>query len=161
MIARDIMQTDFHTLSPGDTIAQAVKYFQSTSESEKKKIFGLMVTDHSDHLVGMLSMYDILLFIQPKHIQIWGEMDDLDPSVLYEERLEQVKSILVGDIMTAEVVTITPDTHLMVIADIMIKKHIRRLPVVDDQEVVGIVYVSDVFHHLLEKFIPPGAASNL
>jgi len=161
MIARDIMQTDFHTLSPGDTIAQAVKYFQSTSESEKKKIFGLMVTDHSDHLVGMLSMYDILLFIQPKHIQIWGEMDDLDPSVLYEERLEQVKSILVGDIMTAEVVTITPGTHLMVIADVMIKKHIRRLPVVDDQEVVGIVYVSDVFHHLLEKFIPPGAASNL
>ena len=160
MIARDIMQTGFNTLSPSDTIAEAVKYFQPASGSEKKKIFGLMVTDHSDHLVGMLSMYDILLFIQPKHIQIWGEMDDLDPSVLYEERLEQVKSILVGDIMTAEVVTIAPDTHLMVIADMMIKKHIRRLPVVDDQEVVGIVYVSDVFHHLLEKFIPPGAASN-
>ena len=157
MIARDIMQTIFHTLSPGDTISEAVKYFESASESENKKIFGLMVTDHSDHLVGMLSMYDILLFIQPKHIQIWGEMDDLDPAVLYEERLDQVKSILVGDIMTAEVVTTTPDTHLMVIADIMIKKHIRRLPVVDDHEVVGIVYVSDVFHHLLEKFIPSGA----
>jgi CBS domain-containing protein len=153
MIARDIMQTRFQTLSPGDTIAEAVKYFHSASDSEKKKIFGLMVTDHSDHLVGMLSMYDILLFIQPKHIQIWGEMEDMDPSLLYDERLEQVKSILVGDIMTAEVVTITPDTHLMVIADIMIKKHIRRLPVVDDREVVGIVYVSDVFHHLLEKFI--------
>jgi len=157
MIARDIMQTRFHTLSPDDTIAEAVKYFESAGESEKKKIFGLMVTDHSDHLVGMLSMYDILLFIQPKHIQIWGEMDDLDPAVLYEERLDQVKSILVGDIMTAEVVTTTPDTHLMVIADIMIKKHIRRLPVVDDHEVVGIVYVSDVFHRLLEKFIPSGA----
>ena len=157
MIARDIMQTRFHTLAPGDTIAKAVKYFESAGESEKKKIFGLMVTDPSDRLVGMLSMYDILLFIQPKHIQIWGEMDDLDPAVLYEERLDQVKSILVGDIMTAEVVTTTPDTHLMVIADIMIKKHIRRLPVVDDHEVVGIVYVSDVFHHLLEKFIPSGA----
>ena len=153
MIARDIMQTRFHTLSPGDTIAEAVKYFESAGESEKKKIFGLMVTDHSDHLVGMLSMYDILLFIQPKHIHIWGEMEDLDPSVLYDERLEQVKSILVGDIMTADVVTITPDTHLMVIADIMIKKHIRRLPVVADQEVVGIVYISDLFHHLLDKFV--------
>ena len=101
-------------------------------------------------------MYDILLFIQPKHIQIWGEMEDLDPSELYDERLEQVKSILVGDIMTAEVVTIAPDTHLMVIADIMIKKHIRRLPVVDGQEVVSIVYVSDVFHNLLDKFMSPG-----
>jgi CBS domain-containing protein len=153
MIAREIMQTRFHTLSPRDTIAEAVKHFQTAIENERKKVFGLMVTDVNDHLVGMLSMYDILLFIQPKHAHIWGEMEDIDPSELYEERLEKVKTILVGDIMTPEVVTIAPDTHLMVIADIMIKKHIRRLPVVDGQEVVGIVFVSDVFNHLLRKFI--------
>ncbi len=156
MLARDIMQINFHTLAPTDTIAEAVNTFHLAAAWEKKKVFGLMVTDPSDQLVGMLSMYDILLFIQPKHIQIWGEMEDLDPSELYEERLQQVKSILVGDIMTAEVVTISPDTHLMAIADIMIKKHIRRLPVVDDREVVGIVYVSDVFHYLLERFISSG-----
>jgi CBS domain-containing protein len=153
MIAREIMQTGFHTLSPHDTIAEAVKHFQAAGDVEKNKVFGLMVTDESDRLVGMLSMYDILLFIQPKHAHIWGEMEDIDPSELYDERLEKVKSILVGDIMTAEVMTTTPDTHLMVIADIMIKKHIRRLPVVDSQEVVGIVFVSDVFHHLLKNFI--------
>ena len=153
MIARDIMQTRFHTLSPGDTIAGAVKHFQIAIEDEQKKVFGLMVTDEDDHLVGMLSMYDILLFIQPKHVHIWGEMEDINPSQLYDEQLDKVKSILVGDIMTTEVVTITTDSHLMVIADIMIKKHIRRLPVVDGPEIVGIVYVSDVFHHLLEKFI--------
>ena len=153
MIARDIMQTKFHTLSPNDTIAEAVTRFQTAIETENKKVFGLMVTDEDDHLVGMLSMYDILLFIQPKHVHIWGEMEDIDPSQLYDEQLDKVKSILVGDIMTTEVVTITTDSHLMVIADIMIKKHIRRLPVVDGPEIVGIVYVSDVFHHLLEKLI--------
>ena len=67
MIAREIMQTRFHTLSPGDTIAEAVKHFQTAIEDEQRKVFGLMVTDENDHLVGMLSMYDILLFIQPKH----------------------------------------------------------------------------------------------
>ncbi len=153
MIARDVMQTDFHTLSPEDTIAEAVKRFQTASEAEQKKVFGLMVTDENDHLVGILSMYDILIFIQPKHVHILGEMEDIDPSQLYDERLERVKSVLVGDIMTPDVVTIGPDTHLMVIADIMIKKHIRRLPVVDAQEVVGIVYVSDVFYYLLKQFI--------
>ena len=153
MIARDIMQTSFHTLSPDDTIAEAVKQFQTATEAEQKKVFGLMVTDENDHLVGMLSMYDILLFIQPKHARIWGEMEDLDPSELYDDRLDKVKSVLVGDIMTPEVVTIVPDTHLMVIADIMIKKHIRRLPVVDGREIVGIVFVSDVFQHLLKKFL--------
>ena len=153
MIAREIMQTRFHTLSPRDTIAEAVQHFQTAIDDDHKKVFGLMVTDENDHLVGMLSMYDILLFIQPKHVHIWGEMEDIDPTQLYDERLEKVKSILVGDIMTTEVVTITPNTHLMVIADIMIKKHIRRLPVVEGREVIGIVFVSDVFHHLLSKFM--------
>ena len=60
MIARDIMQTGFYTLSPHDTISEAVKHFQQAIEDEHKKIFGLMVTDENDHLVGMLSMYDIL-----------------------------------------------------------------------------------------------------
>ena len=153
MIARDIMQADFHTLRPGSTIAEAVKLFKVASESEEKKIFGLMVTDEEDHLVGMLSMYDILIFIQPKHTHIWGELEDIDPTGLFDESLERVKSILVSDIMTTEVVTIRPDTHLMVIADIMIKKHIRRLPVTEGHEVVGIVYVSDVFYQLLNKFL--------
>ena len=153
MIARDIMQVQFHTLLPSNTIEEAVKGFQTAIAAEQKKVFGLMVTDEQDHLVGMLSMYDILLFIQPKHVHIWGEMEDIDPSELYDERLKGVKSILVSDIMTTEVVTITPDTHLVVIADIMIKKHIRRLPVVDGLEIVGIVYVSDVFHHLMKNFL--------
>ena len=153
MTAREIMQTRFHTLSPHDTIAEAVKHFQKAVTDERKKIFGLMVTDEKDHLVGMLSMYDILLFIQPKHAHIWGEMEDIDPAELYDDRLDKVKSIRVGDIMTPEVITVPPDAHLMVIADIMIKKHIRRLPVVDGQEIIGIVFVSEVFHHLLKKFI--------
>ena len=153
MIARDIMQVQFHTLLPSNTIEEAVNGFQTAIAAEQKKVFGLMVTDEQDHLVGMLSMYDILLFIQPKHVHIWGEMEDIDPSELYDERLKGVKSILVSDIMTTEVVTITPDTHLVVIADIMIKKHIRRLPVVDGLEIVGIVYVSDVFHHLMKNFL--------
>ena len=153
MIARDIMQTTFHILSPLNTIAEAVRQFRKATEEEGRKVFGLMVTDENEHLVGMLSMYDILVFIQPKHAHIWGEMKDIDPSELYDERLDKVKSIRVGDIMTPEVVTISPDTHLMVIADIMIKKHIRRLPVVDGRDIVGIVFVSDVFHHLLKRFM--------
>lgn len=152
MFAKDFMDTRFHTLHPRQTVAEAVLAFRDASESEGKKIFGMMVTDDADHLVGMLSMYDILIYVQPKHVAIFGEMEDLEPAELYRERLKSIRSILVDDIMTTEVVTVRPDTHLMVIAEIMIKKHIRRLPVVENETVVGIVYVSDVFHHLLATF---------
>ena len=153
MRARDIMDTRFHTLRPEQSVADAVKLFRTASEQEGKKIFGLMVTDAQERLVGMLSMYDILLFIRPKHAALWGEIEDLRREEVFDELLDRVKAIRVEDIMTAEVVTIGPDTHAMVIADLMISRHIRRLPVVEGREVVGIVYISDLFYHLLQKFM--------
>lgn len=152
MRARDIMETRFHALRPGQSIAEAVKMFHDASAAEQKKIFGLMVTDEDSRLVGMLSMYDILLFVRPKHAGLWGEMEDLPLEEAFDELLERVKRIRVSDIMTTDVITIAPDTHAMVIADVMIKRHIRRLPVVDGRQIVGIVYISDLFNHLLKKF---------
>jgi CBS domain-containing protein len=153
MRARDIMDTNFHVLHPRDDIASAVKKFKDASRKEGKKVFGMMVVDDSDRLVGMLSMYDILIYIQPKNMQVWGEMDDLDPDQVFEEHLNRAKSVQVGDIMTPEVVTILPNTHILSISDVMIKKHIRRLPVVDQEKIVGIVYVSNVFYHILNRFL--------
>jgi len=153
MLAREIMDTWFHTIKPGYTIADAVRAFRKASQAEKKSIFGLMVTDDNDHLVGMLSMYDILLFIQPKHMHIWGEMEDLDPDQLFDERLERVKKIQVQDIMSTEVITVSPEMHMLMIVDIMIKKHVRRIPVIENSEVVGIIYRSALFYHLLNKFV--------
>ncbi len=151
--ARDVMTTSFHTLSPENTVAEAVRMFRKATLEEKQKVFGMMVTDRDNKLVGMLSMYDILLFIRPKHIHVWGMMKDIDVSGLVENACGRAKSILVGDIMTTDVITVTPDTHLMMILDIMIKKHIRRIPVLDGDNILGIIYISNLFYHLLEKLM--------
>ena len=103
-------------------------------------------------LVGMLSMYDILLFMRPKHVHIWGQMDDIDITGIIDQSLDKARSIQVGDIMSQEIVTIGPDTHKFLILDIMIKKHIRRLPVVEDGNILGIVYISDLFYDVLDRF---------
>ncbi|GLI33955.1 CBS domain-containing protein [Desulforhabdus amnigena] len=151
LTARDVMDTRYRTLQPQTPIAEAIDIFEKASEERGQRVFGMMVTDEAGRLVGMLSMYDILLLMRPKHIHIWGEMKDIDVSGFIREACERAKPILVGDIMTTEVVTIEPDTHLMLIVDIMIKKHIRRLPVIDNGKVVGIVYISTVFHHLMKQ----------
>ena len=151
--AQDVMTTRFHTLKPDISIAEAVVRFKRASQEEQQKVFGMMVTDEAERLIGMLSMYDILLLIRPKHIQVWGMMEDVDVSGLVDLSCRKAKAILVGDIMTPEVITITPETHLLVILDIMIKKHIRRIPVVKDDNIKGIVYISNLFYHLLERLI--------
>ena len=153
MHATDVMMTRFMTLNPDNTITEAVKRFEAASQEQGKNVFGLMVTDDTDRLVGMLSMYDILLFVQPRHANIWQELEDEEQAGAFRELLGRVKSIRVGDLMTTDVVTITPKTPLLAIVDIMIKRHIRRLPVVRDQEVVGIVYISDLFYYLLQEYL--------
>ena len=111
----------------------------------------MMVTDDADRLIGLLSMYDILLIIRPKHIHVWGTMDDIDISGLVENACLRPRSILVGDIMSTDLISVTPDTHLMILRDLMIQKHVRRIPVLENDTILGIVYISDLFYHLLDR----------
>lgn len=151
LTAREVMDTRFFTLRPEISIGDAVHVFTRASQELHRTVFGLMVTDAEKKLVGMVSMYDIFLLLRPKHIHIWGEMENLEISGILEAACRRAKEVLVGDIMTTEVITITPDTHLLHVIDIMIKKHVRRLPVMENGRIIGIVYLSRVFDHLLER----------
>jgi CBS domain-containing protein len=149
--AREVMDTRYSTLSPRMTIGEAFRVFQEAGEERQQTVFGMVVTDAAGQLLGMLSMYDILLLIRPKHIHIWGEIKDVDVSGILDAALTRARSMLVSDVMTTDLTTITPDMHLLRIIDIMIKKHVRRLPVLEDGKMVGMVYLSRVFQQLLER----------
>jgi CBS domain-containing protein len=149
--AASIMTTQFPTLLPETPLTEAIRIFRESSQQHGRRLFGIIVTDKNRHLAGMLSMYDILLYVRPKHIQVWGNMEDLDVAGLIDATGSRLKSIQVGDIMTPDVITIGPNVDLFMVLDIMIKKHVRRLPVVEDQRIIGIVYISDLFNHLLER----------
>lgn len=150
MFANTIMDTRFHVLHPRDTIPAAVQAFKSAGISENKKIFGMMVIDDEDHLVGMVSMFDILLYLRPKHIRILGEMADIGQDQVLEGMVRRVKGIRVSDLMTTDLVTVGPDVPLLMVMEIMLQKHIRRIPVVEKGQVMGIIYRSALFHRLMD-----------
>lgn len=151
LTARDIMETRFFTLNPSMPVREALQVFKRAKEATGQTVFGLLVTDDDGRLVGMLSMYDIFLLLRPKHIHIWGEMSDLDLPGILDAACDRIQPVPVGDIMSTELVTITPDTHVLHIVDIMIVKHVRRLPVLEHGKLLGIVYISRVFQRLLER----------
>lgn len=149
--ARDVMETEFYTVYPDTSVLDAVGTFKEATHKLERRVFGMMVINEDNELVGMISMYDILVLMRPKHIHIWGEMSDIDVSGFVSEALDRAQSLLVGDLMTTEVITVTPDTHLLLIVDIMTRKHIRRIPVIEAGKVIGIVHISNVFYYLMEK----------
>ncbi|MCU0574430.1 MAG: CBS domain-containing protein [Syntrophobacteraceae bacterium] len=151
--ARDVMETAFYSLRPETPISEAAGMFREANREQGQRVFGMLVTDETGALVGMLSMYDLLLLLRPKHIHIWGEMSDIEVEGFLQEVCRRTRPMLVGDIMTTDVVTITPDTHVLLIVDIMLKKHVRRLPVLENGRVVGMVYLSRVFHQMMERLM--------
>jgi CBS domain-containing protein len=151
--AVDLMTRQFYTLRPEMTIAAAIGFLQKAGKQERNKVFGMVVTDGHGKLVGMLSMYDILPLMRPTNIRDWEGMDDTEVDSMMEHLCSTIKATLVGDVMTPDVITITPETHAIKILDIMIRRHIRRLPVKDGEKLVGMVYLSDIFDHLGETII--------
>ena len=148
--AKDIMVTDFKKVSPDSPVSRVLEIFKEP-KPDGKTIFGIMVIDGDGSIAGMISMYDVLLFLLPKHVKIWGNISDIEIEGIIDRATGKLKHLVVGDIMTPKIISVAPDTHLMMILDIMIKKHVRRLPVVSNGEAVGMVYISDLFNHLLER----------
>ena len=152
--ARDIMMVEFPTIAADASVSEAVGLIKKAG-SKGRRVFGLVVVDSDGKLAGMISMYDILLFLRPKHIHIWGNMEDIDVDGVVTEACRGIAAVQVGDLMSSEVETIGPDAHIMMVLDVMIKKHIRRLPVVQGDEILGIVYISDLFNHLMGRLEAP------
>jgi CBS domain-containing protein len=151
--ARDVMTRKFASLRPQMTVMEAMQFLKAAGTEEGNRIFGMVVIDDAGHLVGMLSMYDILPLLRPLNIPKWDFMDDQEVDALMDAIGDRVKTTLVQAIMTPGLITITPETHVVKILDIMIRRHIRRLPVVDGHRMVGMVYISDIFDHLGNRLL--------
>ena len=63
----------------------------------------------------------------------------------------QAQSTLVKDVMTRNVYTVTRDTSVEDCVALMARHHIRHLPVVEDDQLVGLVSMRDVMRAILEN----------
>ena len=63
----------------------------------------------------------------------------------------QFGELKVGEVMTRQVVTLTPDVDVADAARLMHDKKIRHVPVVQDGNVLGIVGIRDVMGALVER----------
>ena len=57
---------------------------------------------------------------------------------------KDVKSTPVSEIMTCKVCSCTPDTHIDEAQDLMKKNQIRRIPVMENNKIVGILTLGDL-----------------
>src|SRR5947209_14250336 len=91
------------------------------------RISGLPVINHNGQVVGVVTEYDVIA--------------------------KDGKSV--GDIMTRGIISVTPDTDLDAAGHILVHERIRRLPVLDQGKLVGIVSRLDVVRIVALRWLCP------
>jgi len=143
MTAKDVMTSPVVSVEADASIWQAVRIML------QRHISGLPVIDQKGRLVGIVTEGDFLRRAETgtqRRRPRWLEYL-IVPGRLADEYTRS-HGRKVSEIMTADPLTITEDTPLDEIVRLMEKRQIKRLPVVRDQEVVGIVSRANLVHAL-------------
>jgi CBS-domain-containing membrane protein len=152
IFARDVMTRDFETIRDDAPIKEAVyRILHGNVRQTGHKTISLIVIDEFGRLEGVISIFDILYHFRPDFLN-YG-LDSIETWVgRLRPLLDQFQELTVEQVMSSPVMTVSPDDHLMVIIDKLVKKKLRRLPVVDGDKVVGVVYLYDAYYHLFHKW---------
>jgi CBS domain-containing protein len=112
---------------------------------------GLPVVDN-DKLVSIISEKDILHDMLPDVNELMGSMAAIDLDALLNDYSKVIK-LKVADLMTAGVVSVTPDMHILKAASVMASKRFRRIPVADGDALAGMLSLGDVHKAIFHKNI--------
>ncbi|MDP6564156.1 MAG: CBS domain-containing protein [Alphaproteobacteria bacterium] len=143
MRAKDIMTTEVVTVTPGSSVENVAQVLLD------KNISGVPVTDDGGNIVGMVSEGDLL-----RRVELGGEQRrSWWLSILSspeEDAQAFVKSHgrIVADIMTKQLVSVDEDTSVAEVARLLEKNHIKRMPVMRGDSMVGIVSRANVLQAL-------------
>lgn len=144
---KDIMTKEIITVSPQTEITSAAKILL------EKRINGLPVIDDSGKLVGILCQSDLVA--QQKSIPIPSVYTLLDSFIpltslkRIDKEVKKIAALKVEQAMTPHPVTVGPETDIEDVARLMVDKKYHTLPVVEGDEIVGIVGKEDVLKTLL------------
>lgn len=113
-----------HAVHPGQMVIEALEMMAS------RRLGAVMVIE-DDRLIG-----------------IFSERDYARKGILEGRK---AKSTPVTEVMTANVFVVTPDQGIEDCMKMMSEKHIRHLPVVEDNRVVGLLSIGDIVTGMLRE----------
>jgi CBS domain-containing protein len=101
-------------------------------------------TMNAQDAAGMMAQFDVGVIPVVNGERLVGLVTDRDLVVRVLAGRKDPAEVRLGEIATEALVTVTPDTRLSQARDLMTTHRIRRLPVVKDDELVGILSLGDV-----------------
>ena len=155
MKANDVMTTTVFSVNVNDSVLDAIEIML------RERISGLPVVGDGQILVGMITEGDLL-----RRAEIGTErkrphwLEFLMGTGKLAAEYVCSHSRKVGDLMTRTVAVVEEDAPLQHVVDIMERKKVKRVPVVRQGRIAGIITRADLLKALAAKPIPVGKASD-
>lgn len=140
---KEIMIRDLTAVSQHATLREVAKILAI------RRLAGLPVVDENQKLIGFISEADIIYSIVPSHAQ--KETVFLRNFAELTRKLSQAGERKVKDYMTANVESISEDDDTYTLADLMLGRNYKSLPVVREGRLVGVVSRAEVCRALMEE----------
>ena len=148
--AKDIMKKELLSVSPETHVTEAAKILL------EKHINGLPVVDAEARLVGIICQSDLVAQQMRMPVpSLFNLLDGLIPlgsPASLEKEVRKIAAIKVSDAMSANPVSVSPETSLEEVATLMVSRNFHSLPVLEHGKLVGIIGKEDVLRTLVDHF---------
>jgi CBS domain-containing protein len=147
MTVRDIMTPDPATVDPRMTVTDVARLMVERG-------IGAMPVVDDGKLVGLVTEGDLIMkdikLEFPTYIHLLDGFIMYPPSTTrFEHELKKAVAASVGDVMTREPFTVQASASVEDVATLLVDRDVSRLPVLDGDELVGIVTKSDVLRSMV------------
>ena len=140
--AKDVMTRKVLTVKEDMTVEEVAKFLV------EHRISGTPVMDENNRLKGIVTESDLIIRNKKVHIptvvQLLEGVIYLESPKRFEEEMGRILGQKVSEVMTKEVVTITPNTYIEDIATLMSTERKYLLPVMEKDKIVGIIGKADM-----------------
>lgn len=149
LTAADVMtKNDIITVTKETTVRNLAELFT------KNRVSSFPVVDENNELIGIVTETDLIEQDKSLHIPTVISIFDwvlyLESDKKFEKELKKMTGQTVGDIFSDEVTSVKSTAPLNEVADLMTRKKIHAIPVVDGKKLVGVVSRIDLIRTMIE-----------
>ncbi len=147
---KEIMKTDVYTVSDEATIKDVLQVLVESKTS------GLPIVNAKQQVVGFISDGDIMKFIAKQNpriidmtsfITVWYDTES------FEKKLHDLMDLSVMELATTKLVSVETDYDIDEVAKVLGEKKIKKVPVLEDGKLAGVISRSDILRYILGIYL--------
>jgi CBS-domain-containing membrane protein len=154
MLAKEIMTSKVISVTPETTVKEIARLLLS------HRISAVPVVEAEDRIVGIVGEADLMHRVEmgTERHQAWWSRLLADPQDLAAEYAKS-HGVRAADIMSRSVVSVSPETPIGEVAELLERRSLKWIPVVEGQKLVGVISRTDLLRGMaIDQARPETAA---